>query len=364
MERRVGAGAWFAAAGGLALMAPLAFVGVGVVAGVQAAGVRRVAGIADALGAASHGVRLGGARPARRRRARRRRGVRALDGVPRRAARAPPRSRRRSASPTRRCSSGRSRCSPTHGASPTGRVRHPVSAIAERDTAVLLRLDGFDSRLERRPRGVRHAPRGDRVAAAPALGRVRDHRRRARAARRRRVPRRQRAAGCVVPDAGSRWRSSPSSARSCSSRGWSSAAFARSEPIATAPHGGTRSRPQRTMRERRSWCDRGCTAMTRPFGTGARDVVRGEGHLGLPRGRGRRHTVYLSLVLPEVLRRHPGRARSTTCRSCCGPSAARSWRRSSGASSSRSSRRARAPRATCATRRSTGSASASAARSS
>ncbi len=53
MERRVGAGAWFAAAGGLALMAPLAFVGVGVVAGVQAAGSGVDAGVGDALAAAS-----------------------------------------------------------------------------------------------------------------------------------------------------------------------------------------------------------------------------------------------------------------------------------------------------------------------
>ena len=53
MERRVGAGAWFAAAGGLALMAPLAFVGVGVVAGVQADASDEAAGIAETLGAAS-----------------------------------------------------------------------------------------------------------------------------------------------------------------------------------------------------------------------------------------------------------------------------------------------------------------------
>ncbi len=53
MERRVGAGAWFAAAGGLALMAPLAFVGVGVVAGVQADASDGAAGIAETLVAAS-----------------------------------------------------------------------------------------------------------------------------------------------------------------------------------------------------------------------------------------------------------------------------------------------------------------------
>ena len=47
MERRVGAGAWFAAAGGLALMAPLAFVGVGTVTGVQADAGGAAAGIAD-----------------------------------------------------------------------------------------------------------------------------------------------------------------------------------------------------------------------------------------------------------------------------------------------------------------------------
>ena len=52
MERRVGAGAWFAAAGGLALMAPLAFVGVGIVTGVQA-DAPRGAGVAETLGAAS-----------------------------------------------------------------------------------------------------------------------------------------------------------------------------------------------------------------------------------------------------------------------------------------------------------------------
>ena len=55
MERRVGAGAWFTAAGGLALMAPLAFFGVGVVAGVQADGSDRSgeAGVAETLVAAS-----------------------------------------------------------------------------------------------------------------------------------------------------------------------------------------------------------------------------------------------------------------------------------------------------------------------
>jgi len=53
MERRVGAGAWFTAAGGLALMAPLAFFGV--VAGVQADGSDRSgeAGVAETLVAAS-----------------------------------------------------------------------------------------------------------------------------------------------------------------------------------------------------------------------------------------------------------------------------------------------------------------------
>ena len=55
MAGRVGAGAWFAAAGGLALMAPLAFVGVGVVAGVRAdgSGGSGAAGLAAALEAAS-----------------------------------------------------------------------------------------------------------------------------------------------------------------------------------------------------------------------------------------------------------------------------------------------------------------------
>ena len=51
MERRVGAGAWFAAAGGLALMAPLAFVGVGTVTGVQADASGGVAGVAATLAA-------------------------------------------------------------------------------------------------------------------------------------------------------------------------------------------------------------------------------------------------------------------------------------------------------------------------
>ena len=53
MERRVEAGAWFAAAGGLAVMAPLAFVGVGVITGVQADGSGVDAGVAETLGAAS-----------------------------------------------------------------------------------------------------------------------------------------------------------------------------------------------------------------------------------------------------------------------------------------------------------------------
>ena len=53
MEPRVGAGAWLAAAGGLALMAPLAFVGVGTVTGVQADAGGVGAGVAETLGAAS-----------------------------------------------------------------------------------------------------------------------------------------------------------------------------------------------------------------------------------------------------------------------------------------------------------------------
>ena len=191
MERRVGAGAWFAAAGGLALMAPLAFVGVrhrhrG--AGRYGEGRRHRR---DARGGIDV-VRLGGARAARGRGARRRRCLRAVDGVPRRATGClrtrggvPDRVRgrvRRGDRDARRCTAHRRRSG--RGIRARHRGQRRCGAVAPR--RVRRRLAGG-------PRAVRHAPPRDRLAAAPAFGRVRDDRGRARAARGRGLPRRQRA---------------------------------------------------------------------------------------------------------------------------------------------------------------------------